>query len=43
MPAVWELPVQSLASAIQADGQASVEEGELLRVICFSLHCSLPA
>jgi uncharacterized tellurite resistance protein B-like protein len=43
LPAAKELLVQSLASAIQADGQVSVEEAELLRVICASLHCSLPA
>ncbi|MEP7185990.1 MAG: M48 family metallopeptidase [Rhodanobacter sp.] len=43
MPTAKELLVQSLASAIHADGQVSVEEAELLRVICASLHCSLPA
>lgn len=43
MPAAKELLIQSLASAINADGQVSVEEAELLRVICASLHCSLPA
>lgn len=43
LPAAKELLVQSLASAIHADGQVSVEEAELLRVICASLHCPLPA
>jgi Zn-dependent protease with chaperone function len=43
MPPAKELVVQSLASAIHADGVVSVEEGELLRVICASLHCPLPA
>ena len=43
MPAAKELLIQSLASAIQADGEVSVEEAELLRVICASLHCALPA
>ena len=43
MPAAKELLIQSLGSAIQADGEVSVEEAELLRVICASLHCSLPA
>jgi Zn-dependent protease with chaperone function len=43
MPAAKEVLIQSLGSAIQADGEVSVEEAELLRVICASLHCSLPA
>ncbi|WP_426700815.1 M48 family metallopeptidase [Rhodanobacter sp. Col0626] len=43
MPAAKELVIQSLASAIHADGLVSVEEAELLRVICASLHCPLPA
>jgi Zn-dependent protease with chaperone function len=42
MPAAKELVIQSLASAIHADGLVSVEEAELLRVICASLHCPLP-
>ncbi|MDQ6646254.1 MAG: M48 family metallopeptidase [Pseudomonadota bacterium] len=43
MPAAKELLIQSLARAIQADELVSVEEAELLRVICASLHCALPA
>lgn len=43
MPVAKELLIQSLARAIHADGVVSVEEAELLRVICASLHCPLPA
>jgi hypothetical protein len=43
MPPAKELVIQSLASAIHADGVVSVAEAELLRVICASLHCPLPA
>lgn len=43
MPVAKELVIQSLLAAIHADGQISVEEAELLRVICASLHCPLPA
>ena len=43
MPIAKELVIQSLVSAIQADGVVSVEEAELLRVICASLHCPIPA
>jgi hypothetical protein len=42
MPVAKELVIQSLLSAIRADGQVSVEEAELLRVICASLHCPVP-
>jgi Zn-dependent protease with chaperone function len=42
VPPAKELVIQSLASAIHADGVVSVEEAELLRVICASLHCPLP-
>jgi Zn-dependent protease with chaperone function len=42
LPAAKELVVQSLVRAIDADGQVSVEEAGLLRVICASLHCPLP-
>jgi Zn-dependent protease with chaperone function len=42
-PLAKELVIQSLLSAIQADGTVSVEEAELLRVICASLHCPVPA
>ena len=42
-PVAKELVIQSLLSAIQADGMVSVEEAELLRVICASLHCPVPA
>ncbi|MHB1271791.1 MAG: M48 family metallopeptidase [Rhodanobacter sp.] len=43
MPVAKELVIQSLARAIHADGVVSVEEAELLRVICASLHCPIPA
>jgi Zn-dependent protease with chaperone function len=42
MPMAKELLIQSLLSAIHADGEISVEEAELLRVICASLHCPVP-
>ena len=42
LPVAKELVIQSLGSAIHADGVVSVEEAELLRVICASLHCPLP-
>lgn len=42
MPAARDLLIQGLASTIHADGVVSVEEAELLRVICASLHCPLP-
>jgi len=41
-PMAKELVIQALLRAIHADGQVSVEEAELLRVICASLHCPLP-
>ena len=43
LPVAKERVIQSLLSAIRADGQVSVEEAELLRVICASLHCPVPA
>jgi Zn-dependent protease with chaperone function len=42
LPVAKELVIQSLVGAIHADGMVSVEEAELLRVICASLHCPLP-
>ena len=42
LPVAKELVIQSLVGAIHADGVVSVEEAELLRVICASLHCPLP-
>ncbi|MGH8156519.1 MAG: M48 family metallopeptidase [Rhodanobacter sp.] len=42
LPAAKDLLIQGLASTIHADGVVSVEEAELLRVICASLHCPLP-
>jgi Zn-dependent protease with chaperone function len=41
-PIAKELVIQSLLRAIEADGQVSVEEAELLRLICASLHCPVP-
>jgi Zn-dependent protease with chaperone function len=43
MPAAKDVMIQSLVSAIQADGVVSADEAALLRVICASLHCPLPA
>ncbi|HEY8586415.1 MAG TPA: M48 family metallopeptidase [Rhodanobacter sp.] len=42
LPVAKELLIQGLVRAIHADGLVSVEEAELLRVICASLHCPLP-
>ncbi|CAM5238535.1 M48 family metallopeptidase [Rhodanobacter lindaniclasticus] len=42
-PMAKELVIQALLRAIHADGQVSVEEAELLRVICAGLHCPVPA
>lgn len=42
LPAAKQLLIQSLACAIHADEMVSVEEAELLRVICASLHCPIP-
>ncbi|TAL91860.1 MAG: peptidase M48 [Rhodanobacter sp.] len=41
-PVAKELVIQSLLRAVHADAQVSVEEAELLRVICASLHCPIP-
>jgi hypothetical protein len=41
-PMAKELVIQALLRAIHTDGQVSVEEAELLRVICASLHCPVP-
>jgi Zn-dependent protease with chaperone function len=41
-PLAKELVIQALLRAIHTDGQVSVEEAELLRVICASLHCPVP-
>jgi Zn-dependent protease with chaperone function len=43
MPAAKDVVIQSLVSAINADGVVSADEAALLRVICASLHCPLPA
>lgn len=43
MPAAKEILIQSLLSAIRADGVVTSTEAELLRVICASLHCAVPA
>lgn len=42
LPAGKDLLIQGLASTVHADGAVSVEDAELLRVICASLHCPLP-
>jgi len=41
-PVAKELVIQALMRAVHSDGQVSVEEAELLRVICASLHCPVP-
>ncbi|MGB3747095.1 MAG: M48 family metallopeptidase [Rhodanobacter sp.] len=41
-PTAKELVIQALLRAIHTDGQVSVEEAELVRVICASLHCPVP-
>ena len=41
-PPAKELLIQGLLAAVRADGVVTVDEGELLRVICASLHCPLP-
>ena len=43
MPAAKEIVIQSLLGAIRADGVVTPAEAELLRVICASLHCPVPA
>ena len=42
LPAAKEIVIQSLQSAIQADGVVTPTEKELLRVVCASLHCPIP-
>jgi Zn-dependent protease with chaperone function len=43
LPAAKDLLIQGLLGAIRADGEVNLAETELLRVICASLHCPLPA
>lgn len=42
MPAAKELVVEALLRTISTDLRMTVEESELLRAICASLHCPLP-
>lgn len=42
-PLAKQLMVEAITEAIASDGRVSVEESELLRVICAVLHCPLPA
>ena len=37
-----ELLLEGLVAAISHDGRLRVDEAELLRVVCASLHCPLP-
>lgn len=37
-----ELAVEGLATVVLADGRVTIEEAELLRLICACLHCPLP-
>jgi hypothetical protein len=39
LPIAKELVIQAVVAAISADDLVSVEEAELLRVVCASLHC----
>lgn len=41
-PAGKELVVRGLTRAVRDDGQVTVAESELLRVVCAALHCPLP-
>lgn len=41
-PAGKELVVRGLTCAISDDGQVTVTESEMLRVVCAALHCPLP-
>ena len=41
-PAGKELVVRGLTHAISADGVVSINEAELLRIVCAALHCPLP-
>ena len=41
-PMAKELLIEGLVVAISHDGQVTVEEAELLRTVCASLHCPLP-
>jgi hypothetical protein len=43
MPMAKDVLIQGLVSTIKADGVVSADEAALLRVICASLHCPLPA
>lgn len=42
LPAAKELLVQALVKTIAHDGKLTVQEGELLRIVCATLHCPLP-
>ncbi len=41
-PAIKKVVIEACAACIGADGTITVEEGELLRVICDSLDCPMP-
>lgn len=42
LPAAKELLVQGLVKTIAHDGKLTVQEAELLRTVCATLHCPLP-
>jgi hypothetical protein len=42
MPAAKELLIEGLVKSISHDGKLTVQEAELLRTICATLHCPLP-
>jgi Zn-dependent protease with chaperone function len=41
-PPAKEMLLEALSATIAADGKVTVEEAELLRTVCASLHCPLP-
>jgi Zn-dependent protease with chaperone function len=42
LPAAKELLVQALVKTVANDGKLTVQEAELLRTVCATLHCPLP-
>ncbi len=41
-PPAKSMLVEALEATVEADGKLTLEEAELLRAICASLHCPLP-
>jgi Zn-dependent protease with chaperone function len=42
MPAGKQLLIEGMVAVLSADGRVTIEEAELLRVVCGALHCPLP-